>query len=454
MPARQQAQGARPGSRQPDSPPISVWMSARATDRHRRRSGGGGTRHVPVREHAFAVSLAVGALLVISWLGLHASTRPDWETEARPAVDALVAGHLLRFLQLAPAYGGSLVLRAPFMMITKLWHGGDLAIYAASAAPCLAATGALGVWLSARMRARGCSMLAGTVALLLCVANPLTLPALQLGHPEEILGAVLCTAAVLCALNDRPTWAAVLLGLAIPNKEWAVLAVGPVLVALPRARVRTLLIAGAIAGAVVAPLVVVGSGGFVAQATATGLNTGPTFQPWQIWWFFGSYGHAAHGVVDAYRTAPGWIGGLGHTLVIAIMPPLAALYAWLRRRGVGRRPHDVLLLLALLLALRCVLDPWDISYYSLPFLFALVTWEALSFERPPVLTLAASLVAWLIFRETSSAALGLSLDLQALVFAIVSIPSIATLAAALYAPGVGRRLAPRSQGHAAVAPAL
>jgi len=86
------------------------------------------------------------------------------------------------------------------------------------------------------------------------------------------------------------------------------------------------------------------------------------------------------------------------------------------------------------LALRCVLDPWDISYYSLPFLFALVTWEALSFERPPVLTLAASLVAWLIFRETSSAALGLSLDLQALVFAIVSIPSIATLAAALYRP--------------------
>jgi hypothetical protein len=63
-------------------------------------------------------------------------------------------------------------------------------------------------------------------------------------------------------------------------------------------------------------------------------------------------------------------------------------------------------------------------------------------------------VAWLIFRETSSAALGLSLDLQALVFAIVSIPSIATLAAALYAPGVGRGLAPHSQRHAAVAPAL
>ena len=56
---------------------------------------------------------------------------------------------------------------------------------------------------------------------MLCyVANPLTLSALEIGHPEELLGAVLCIAAV-CAMNDRATWAAILLGLAIPNKEWA-----------------------------------------------------------------------------------------------------------------------------------------------------------------------------------------------------------------------------------------
>ena len=35
----------------------------------------------------------------------------------------------------------------------------------------------------------------------------------QFGHAEELLSAVLCIAAVLCALRDRPVWAAVLLKL-------------------------------------------------------------------------------------------------------------------------------------------------------------------------------------------------------------------------------------------------
>jgi hypothetical protein len=410
--------------------------------------------HMRLRENAFAVSAAAGALLVMVWLSLHDGPWPDWETEARPAVASLVAGHVLRLLQLAPAYGGSLILRAPFVMVTRLWHGGDLAIYAASAAPCLAATGALGVWLTARMRAKGSSLLAAAVALFLCVANPLALPALELGHPEELLGAVLCVAAVLCALHDRPVCTAVLLGLAMANKEWAVLAVGPVLVALPRARIRALLITCAVAAAVLAPLIIGASGGFVAQAAATGLNTGPIFQPWQIWWFFGSHGHIIKGLSSGYRAAPGWTGSLGHTLVIALMPPLTALYARLGRDRARRRGNQVLLLLALMLALRCVLDPWDISYYSLPFLLALLAWEALSFERPPVLTLAASFAAWFVFRETSNLALDLSGDVQAVVFAIVSIPSIIALAVALYAPAAGQLFAPRSRRGEAVATAL
>ncbi|HWE08327.1 MAG TPA: hypothetical protein VG325_03165 [Solirubrobacteraceae bacterium] len=407
------------------------------------------------REIALAAAAAAGALLVMAWLALHDGPWPDWRTEARPAVDSLLAGHVLRFLQLAPTYGGSLILRAPFVMVTKLWHGRDLAIYAAGAVPCLAATGALGVWLAARMRSRGASLLAVAVALLLCVANPLALPALELGHPEELLGAVLCVAAVLCALHDRPTWAAVLLGLAMANKEWAVVAVGPVLVALPRGRARALLVSGAVAAAVMAPLIIGASGGFVAQATATGLNTGPTFQPWQLWWFFGSHGHAVKGLSAGYRTAPAWIGGLGHTLVIAIMPPLTALYARRRAHCAQPRPnHHVLLLLALLLALRCALDPWDISYYSLPFLLTLLSWEALGFARPPVLTLAATFAAWFIFRETSTLALNLSGNAQAMAFAVVSIPSIVALAGAVYAPSAGHLLLPRSRRGDAMAPAL
>jgi hypothetical protein len=398
-------------------------------------------RSFSLREAVFAAGTLVIALLVLVWLGLHGAGFADWNAEARPAVDALLTGHGIQFLQLSPIYGASLILRVPFLLSTKLWHAGNSAVYVASAAPCIAATAALGLWLGARMRTRHCSLLACGVAMALCIANPLAVPALQLGHPEDLLGAVLCIAAVLCALSDRPIWAAVLLGAAIPNKEWALLAVGPVLVALPRAHLRTLLTTGAVAGALLAPLLLRASSGFVAQASAAGLNTGAIFQPWQLWWFLGTRGHTVYNVIGGYRIPPGWVMSLGHTLVIAVMPPLSVLYARLRRTRAPGRPQDVLLLLALLLALRCVLDPWDISYYSLPSLLALLTWEALSFDRPPVLAVTASFAAWLVFRETGLGALNLSPDAQAAAFTVVSIPAVIWLAAAVYAPRVLTRLA-------------
>lgn len=104
------------------------------------------------------------------------------------------------------------------MMLTKLWHGGEASVYVVGAAPCLAAVAALSVWLIAQLREKGCSRLAPVAALLVCVGNPLMPPALHYGHPEEILGAVLCVVAVTCALGDRPMWAGVALGLAIANK--------------------------------------------------------------------------------------------------------------------------------------------------------------------------------------------------------------------------------------------
>jgi hypothetical protein len=408
-----------------------------------------GTTSFSPRENAIRVGLAAIALLAMAVISMHAGNWGDWGVEALPAADALVAGHLGHFLALAPAYGGSLLLRAPFMLVTTLWHGGENAIFRASAVPCLAAAGALGLWLSGRMRANRASTVACLLMLLLCVANPLISPALKTGHPEEILGAALCVAAVLCALNDRPTWAGVLLGLAIANKEWAVLATGPVLVALPRARVRAMLVAGATAAAVMGPFLLGSSGGFAQATSSAGLNTGGIFQPWQWWWFFGSFVHPAAGVhfdpAAIYRSAPPWLGGLGHTVPVAIMLPLTGLYAW-RRRGAARRGrHDALLLLALLLALRCVLDPWDISYYALPFLFALGSWEALGARRLPLVSLMATFGAWFILMETGNTALYLPANTQALVFILVSVPGILALALRLYAPGLERALAPRAR---------
>ena len=406
----------------------------------------GPTTTFSARERAAGVALAALALFAMAAIAMPFGNWGDWGAEARPAAGALVADQFGHFLHVAPAYGASLLLRAPFMLATSLWHGGDNAIFRASAVPCLAAAGALGLWLSGRMRAKRSSIIACLLTGLACFANPLLFPALRTGHPEEILGAALAVGAVLCALDDRPTWAGVLLGMAVANKEWAVLATGPVLVALPRARLRTMLVAGATGGALMAPFLLGSSGSFAHATSSVGLATGSIFQPWQWWWFLGSTVHPAAGVAFdpamVSRGAPPWLGGLGHTVPVAIMFPLTGLYAW-QRRGAGRRAgHDALLLLSLVLALRCVLDPWDISYYALPFLFALTAWEVLGARRVPLVSLLGTFAAWLILMETGNTALYLPVNTQALIFILVSVPGVLALALRLYAPALARRVVP------------
>ena len=149
------------------------------------------------------------------------------------------------------------------------------------------------------MRKRGATKIATGVALMLCVANPITLLALDVGHPEELLGAVLCVAAVLAAMGNRPLWAGVLLGLAVANKESAIVAVGPVLLALPEHRIRAMLAAAAVAAVVLLPLAA--EGGFLTQAKSAAAPDGSIFSPWQFWWFFGPHLH----VISAR-------GALGH----------------------------------------------------------------------------------------------------------------------------------------------
>jgi hypothetical protein len=396
-----------------------------------------------LRDHAIAIALASAASLVVALLALTQWQWTDYDSEARPAFDALFAGHFSQFLHLAPAYGGSLLVRAPFVLVTKLWGGGQLSIFRAAAAPCLAAAAVLGVWLAAQIRAAGRTRLEGVLALLLCVANPITFSALRYGHPEELLGGVLCVAAVLAATRDRPIWAGVLLGLAVANKDWALLAAGPVVIALPDRRSRALLTAAAVAGAVLAPFVLAGSSGFVGQTQGSATQTGALFNPWQVWWFLGSHAHPVlnpSGTVRVgYRVPPGWIETVAHPLIVAIMVPLTLLCVYLRRRRGSRPKHEALLLLMLVLLLRFILDPWDISYYALPFLMALLVWETLAHARLPVLALLGSFAAW--FALEDGATLNLSPDIQALIFLVCALAATVAVAAALYVPGLSRRVA-------------
>jgi hypothetical protein len=393
-----------------------------------------------LRKNALCAFLAGAGSAAMAWLGLYGFAWNDYDNEARPAFDALAHGHLPEFLRLVPAYGGALVERAPFALLPGLWGGGELAVYRMVALPCLLASAVLGVWLLSRIRAQGGSRLAGAVTLGLCVANPVTLRALELGHPEELLGACMCVAAVLLASRGRWLAAAVLLGLAIANKEWALLAVGPVLLVLPRQRrLACLALAGMLATVVLAPLALVSSGGFVTGARAIAAPQATIFQPWQVWWFLGHHGALVHGLFGVakpgYRLSPIWVASISHPLVL-LAGLLLTVALWLRQRRKGAAmqlsERDALLALALLFMTRCLLDTWDTVYYLLPFVFALLAWElSVSVKRPPILALSSTVLAWISFQWLPA---HFSPDAQAAFFLAWSLPLGAWLAFRLYAP--------------------
>ena len=393
-----------------------------------------------LRENATCALLAALGCATCGWLALYGIGWNDYEVEVQPAFEALAHGHVLRFLQLSPVYGGSLIERAPFALLPGSWGGGALAVYRSTAAPCLLALAVLAVWLVADMRRAGRSRLARAVALAVCVANPITLSALEIGHPEELLGASLCVAAGLlaCATSvsrRRAIAAGLALGLAIANKQWALVALGPVLLALPPARRKPFLLAAfAVAAAILAPLLAAAAGHFAETARAAATPASAIFQPWQLWWFLGHHGPIVHGLFGelkpGYRTAPSWAGAVSHPAVLAAAV-LLSLALWPRARRARLAPAEALAALALTLLARCLLDTWDTGYYMLPFLLALLAFEVRAAARPPAIALAASVLVWLSFRWLPQ---HVSADAQSAVFLSWSLPLAAWLASRIAAP--------------------
>jgi hypothetical protein len=56
----------------------------------------------------------------------------------------------------------------------------------------------------------------------------------------------------------------------------------------------------------------------------------------------------------------------------------------------------VLLLLALILLMRCVLDPNNLSYYHLPFLVCLAAWEGMSRGFPRLAVISAAYLQFVV----------------------------------------------------------
>jgi hypothetical protein len=391
------------------------------------------------------------ALLVVE-ITLTSVARTDYAIEALPAFGALSHGHIGLFLERCPAYGGSMILRAPFALLPGLWGGGSLSIFQAVAAPAVLALSLFALLLWNAAARRGATR-AGWMALLLVMLNPLAYVALRVGHSEEVLVACACVAAAVAAGRDRPGLAGALFGGAVASKPWAIVAVGPLLLALDHGRIRFLAFAGAVAAAIVAPLVLHG-GASVTATTTVAHSTGAVANPWQIWWFLGNHAGPVHRgwghVYYDYRTEPGWVATVSHPMVVAV----PALVCAMRYRTLRDRPwHDVLLLLAAVFFARCLLDTWNHHYYAFPAVLALGSWEVLARRRAPLAAWALTILNFLTIAVLPPIARA---DVQSVVYLAWSLPFLAGLMTAAFAParwGVFvRRLPRRRRGSAELAP--
>lgn len=361
-----------------------------------------------------------------AWVAFSNSATGDFPADAGLAVHGLTHGHVGQLLTLHATGPFAILLQAPFALLGR---GSPLTEYQWACFPCLLAAGLLGIYLASIGRRRGISQPAQCAIALLCLLNPLTFEALQAGHPEEILTAALAVAAIAVAGEGRDRGAAILLGLAIVSKQWAVIAALPVLMALPERRVRAALTAAGIAVALTLPILIAGLGSFAGGQSELAATSG-IVDPWNIWYPL-AHVTTTNISVDSGRLvvhlhrAPG-IAGVSHSLIVllAVVLPLGLV---LRRRRFGLSGADAMALFALLVLLRCALDPVGNLYYHEPLLLALIGWDAVSCKGWPLRGLAGAAVAALFWRWSQDLS-----DPQTLNFAYIAIAASVGSAIAVF----------------------
>jgi hypothetical protein len=344
-------------------------------------------------------AVAVAMMGVLYHAALQEVIWGDFFFESGPAVSRLMAGDLHGFLAVAPAYGGSLLLTAPAIALGGA-IGGLNEAYRFGALACVAAAATLALALAAFQRSMGRAAPSRWLLIALLVASPAASWAVIEGHPEELLAAALCVGGMLLVLRGRITSGAILLGLAVGCKQWALLAVPLALVVAPGHRLRLSLLGAGSTMLLWAPLALVNTSHFLAANKS--LASAPyIFNPEQIWWALHlDYLRPLGGPSSTiFGPAPiALVANYSHPLV-ALAAVLLALAWWARRRYV--QPTEALLMLALVLLLRCMLDPWNVIYYQFPFLVSLAAWEVASERRAPLFALAASFLVWTNFRQVN-----------------------------------------------------
>jgi hypothetical protein len=348
-----------------------------------------------------AVKFGLPVLAVLGILDFSLSASGDYGVthavsgdNAGPGIAALLHGHVGGYLARQPLIGlTTIVVRLPFAWLASALGGSELSVYKLGALACILPLALAAGWLLGDPGVSRQQRLLRLVAVAAVIASPLARDTLEVGHPEDVVAATAATAAVVLAMRDQPRWAGVTLGLAIGSKEWALIAVPPVLLALPRRRLE----AGVIAGGLV--MLLVGLPWLLDPAAADrALHAqrtdylGPLSPMWPV---AVPIRTLSGGYVPAARTIP-W--GLERTGAGALQLGVAALLGipwFVRLRHRGQR-LDPICLLALLAAARCICDTAGQEYYWLAPLIAVAAWECVE-NRVPFGTLGVATAVWVLY---------------------------------------------------------
>jgi hypothetical protein len=390
-------------------------------------------------------ALAVGVCV-------HYGSPGDYYTDAGPAFEALSRGRLHEFFASGALMGPfAMLVRLPFVLAANLGDASMLDRYRWGAVACVLPSVVLALVVARLMRRSGQPIHACVLAAVLLIANPLVVKALRFGHPEEMLGAALCTGAMIAAMRRMGVLAGILVALALTTKQWALVMVGPMVLALlvfrvPRWRfTAALLITGL---AVAGPFVLSDPRGYLHVQHRAGsipvMNSQPA-SPYSIWYPVtpAKYVHIRplNGRSAArVRPVPPFIGGFAKQLIV-ISALLLTVPLILRRRRLSAT--DPLLFLAFALLLRCTLDPFDNPYYHLPFLVAFLAWESLTVRGVPVFAL---FVSFAFVLATSLAETLTSLPnytTHCAVYLAWALPALALIAVHLYSPALAGSLRAR-----------
>jgi hypothetical protein len=313
-----------------------------------------------------------------------------------PAISALLHGNLAGAARHQPVIGlTSILWRAPFVALASIFNSRMMLGYQFGVFACALVVGLLGAVVAGRAHARGQTWAIALGAVVLMVLSPLTIGARLGGHPEELLAGALCVGAVLAGTDEKPVLAGALLGLALGTKEWTVVAVVPVFIACRTGRVRMLAVAGAVGGPLALALPAADPAAFSSAAKLIGNLNEVSMLSW--WWPFSVSHTVTVHVIGGSATATSHVlpFGLTRTTVFWLIPAVSAFVGWcFTRARTDRDPADVLGLLALVLLLRCTLDPSNVSYYHVPFVLALLAWETITRRGLPLVSLVTIAGIW------------------------------------------------------------